>query len=74
MKKRYRFNYPHYGTPDCLPDYTAHRGSVVRIVRQLDPSEVDEQCGAVYEVQAEDGWIGTADATELEPLDEAGDR
>lgn len=59
---KYRFTYPNYGTPDGYPDYTAHSGQVVTIIRKLTPEESDN---VMYEIEAEDGWRGHADAYEL---------
>lgn len=58
-------NYPeHFVT---LPDYTAHAGQVVTVLRELGPDENDaEENGAMYEVIAADGWIGHAFEDELE--------
>ena len=63
--KIYRFTYPNYGTPDTHPDYTAHSGQRVKIIRQLTNAECDPECQPTYRVKAKDGWIGTAHASEL---------
>ncbi len=67
-KKTFRFTYPNYGTPDMHPDYTAHSGQRVTIVRQLiEGKEYDAEGGPMFEVQAADGWRGHACADELSP-------
>ncbi len=63
------FTYPNYGTPDGYPDYTAHSGQIVTIVRELvktveydfDPDSND----LMFEVKADDGWTGSVWASEL---------
>lgn len=59
------FVYPDFGTPDGLPDHTAHRFHVVRVMRRLGPDEIDEEVGAQFEVTADDGWRGQAAEEEL---------
>lgn len=59
---KYRFTYPNYGTPDSYPEYTAHSGQVVTVIRKLTPKESDN---IMYEVQAEDGWKGHIFSDEL---------
>lgn len=63
--KWYSFLYPDYGTPDSHPDYTAHRGSSVKVLRELTDKEVDPINRPMYEVQAKDGWKGSVNAFEL---------
>jgi hypothetical protein len=54
-----------------LPEYTAHAGQVVEIVRALTSAEADgpeqgeEQ---MYQIRAEDGWVGHAFDSELERI------
>ena len=56
------FTYPNYGTPDGYPQYTAHSGQVVTVLRQLSESESDHE---MYEIEASDGWKGHAHRDEL---------
>lgn len=56
------FVYPSYGTPDGYPEYTAHSGQQVKVLRQLDADESDFE---MYEIEAIDGWKGHAHADEL---------
>lgn len=65
--ERYRFDYP--ATLKTLPDYTAHAGQIVTVRRQLTREEAAQEECAMFEVEAEDGWIGHADAGELGALD-----
>lgn len=64
----YVFRYPDYGTPDGLPEYTAHRGQCVRIVRQLTNQECDPECQPMWLIEAEDGWQGNAHSSELRAI------
>lgn len=52
-----------------LPDYSAHRGHEVEIVRELiDGDEYDgPKTGLerMYEIRAKDGWVGHAWESEL---------
>lgn len=61
--RQYRFAYPVELT--TLPDYTAHAGQVVTVVRQLTKDEADQEFMPMWEVRAADGWIGHADSAEL---------
>ena len=65
---RARFNYPEAFV--TLPDYSAHRGQTVRVLRQLTDDECDPECQPMFEIEAQDGWKGRADASELEPLND----
>jgi|SaaInlV_165m_DNA_1040744.scaffolds.fasta_scaffold40901_2 hypothetical protein len=58
------FVYPNFGTPDGNPDYTAHSGQTVLVVRQLTKEECDSEC-PMYVIRAADGWEGNADSDEL---------
>lgn len=60
--KKLQFNYPYYGTPDTCPEYTAHSGQVVKVLRQLAFEETETE---MYEVEAEDGWKGHVNRDEL---------
>lgn len=62
---RYRFTYPNYGTPETHPDYREHSNQIVTIERQLTNNECDPECQPSYLVKADDGWVGTAHASEL---------
>jgi hypothetical protein len=57
----YEFDYPAVFT--TLPEYTAHAGQRVTVVRELAEDECEN--GPVYEIVAEDGWIGCAPPGEL---------
>jgi hypothetical protein len=61
---RYCFAYPEAFT--TLPDYTAHAGQQVTVLRQLTDEECDPECQPMYLVQADDGWTGHANNSELE--------
>jgi len=72
---RYKFNYPSLFV--TLPEYTAHAGQAVTVVRKLDaaqgdnvePDNADMEC--MYRIRAADGWEGDAFESELtteEPL------
>lgn len=62
--KEYTFDYP-----ECfntLSDYSEHRGRKVMVLRRLRDDELgDPSLEAMYEVQARDGWEGSAFETEL---------
>lgn len=65
--KTYLLNYP----PEfvTLPDYTAHAGQPVTILRELrDGEEYDFEGDRMYEVRASDGWTGHAWNSELADL------
>lgn len=65
---KYKFNYPEAFT--TLPDYSAHRGATVQIVRPLiDGEEYDREDGeAMFRIRCADGWQGDAWDSELIPL------
>ena len=70
MRKYARFRYPNEF--NSLPEYDAHRGQVVSVIRELGPSESDHHadpldCEIMYEVLAADGWRGEAFRSELRP-------
>ena len=72
--KRFRFDYPAVFV--TLPDYTAHAGQTVLVTRRLRsrpkgslPAEYDYEGDAMYRVRADDGWEGSAWASELEPVE-----
>ena len=60
-----------------LPDYTAHAGHSVEIIRELGPDESDhhadpENCERMFKVRSlQDGWEGDAFESELE-IEECG--
>jgi hypothetical protein len=66
--RKYRFAYP----PEfvTLPDYTAHAGQMVTVIRPLrDGEEYDGPAAGLermYEVKAADGWTGHAWQSELQ--------
>ena len=57
------FDYPE--TFNTLPLYSAHRGCLVEVLRELRPDEYDNEGDCMYEVEAVDGWIGYAWGSEL---------
>ena len=60
------FEYPKEFT--SLPDYTAHAGQVVTVVRELSADDEYEFLGdPMYRVRADDGWEGDAWGSELAP-------
>ena len=62
--QRFRFDYPEVFT--TLPDYTAHAGQSVKVLRRMrSPEEYDYEGDAMYEVEAADGWRGHAWRSEL---------
>ena len=67
MKGRAKFNSPTELV--TLPEYTAHAGQVVQILRPCTRDEADgpeqgeEQ---MYLIRADDGWLGHAFESELE--------
>lgn len=63
-KGKRRFNYP-----DCfvsLPDYTAHAGQLVEVVRPLRRDEYTFDGEAMFLIRADDGWEGHAYRSELQ--------
>jgi hypothetical protein len=68
--ERRRFDYPeHFVT---MPEYTARRGAIVTVVRQLTQEEADQGEGMerMYKVRCDDGWEGDAWESELVPSTE----
>lgn len=65
--KLYRFDYPKEFV--TLPDYSAHRGQLVQVIRPLrhkgNHREFDFQGEAMFLVRASDGWEGHAFKSEL---------
>lgn len=61
-----RFDYPAAFT--SLPAYTDHSGQIVTIVRQLTDEECNPECQPMYEIKADDGWVGHAFGDELEAV------
>ena len=59
----YLFDYPTVFT--SLPDYTAHAGQLVDVVRPLRRDEYDFEGEAMFLVRAADGWEGQAWRSEL---------
>jgi hypothetical protein len=57
------FDYPQAFV--TLPEYSAHRGQEVTVVRQCTSQEADQECQHMYVIQASDGWTGVADEDEL---------
>jgi len=62
--RKFRFDYPQAFT--SLPDYSAHRGQEVTVLRRLKRvEEYDYQGELMFEVRAADGWKGHAFESEL---------
>jgi hypothetical protein len=62
----YRFDYPEHFT--SLPEYTAHRGQQVTVIRACTSEEADgpeKEEPQMYIIRANDGWIGEAWEDEL---------
>lgn len=60
------FNYPTAFV--TLPDYTAHAGQTVEVVRPCTLEEADgpdSDCEQMYVIRATDGWEGQAFESEL---------
>lgn len=60
--RTFRFAYPSQFV--SLDDYSAHRGQRVKVIRRVPPEETDS---LMYEIEAADGWRGSAWPEELEP-------
>lgn len=63
MKQRV-FHYPEQF--ETLPDYSAHRGQLVEVVRPLRRDEYDFQGESMFLIRAADGWEGRAFRSELQ--------
>lgn len=64
--ERRRFDYPKAFV--TLPEYSARRGAVVTVVRVMRwPEEYENLGDPMYEIRADDGWIGHAFESELLP-------
>lgn len=61
---RRTFHYPKEFV--LLPDYSAHRGQQVTVVRPLTRQEYDFEGEAMFLIRADDGWEGHAWRTELQ--------
>jgi hypothetical protein len=62
--KSYRLDYPAEFT--TMPDYTAHNGQSVVVLRELeDGKEYDFEGDKLFEVKAADGWTGHVFDSEL---------
>lgn len=53
-----------------MPEYSAHRGQTVTVTRPLSADEAqppipEEGITQMYEIQADDGWVGHAWEEEL---------
>ena len=73
----YRFVYPNVFV--TLPEYTAHAGRAVMVLRALDETEADppspdDGIEPMFKVRAADGWEGSAYESELLPLTDADER
>ena len=71
----YRFDYPEEFS--TLPEYTAHRGQLVTVIRPCSETEADKiwdnpdgegdrVVDTMFIIQAHDGWTGHAWDSELE--------
>lgn len=64
LNKDYVFKYPKEFV--TLPEYSKHRGDIVRIVRACTADEADNYPEQMYHVQSVDNsWSGVAWETEL---------
>ena len=63
---RYAFCYPEEFV--TLPQYTAHAGNTVTVVRQLTDDECDPESQPMWLILADDGWEGHASDAELDDL------
>lgn len=61
---RYVFCYPEEFT--TLPEYTAHAGQTVTVVRQLTDDECDPECQPMWRIRADDAWEGSANDDDLD--------
>ena len=61
--KTFRFDYPAQFV--TLPEYTAHQGQSVIVLRQLASDECDDEQQPMWKVRATDGWEGDAFDDEL---------
>lgn len=59
----YIFQYPNEF--QTLPEYSAHRGAPVIVLRPLTRAEYDYQGEGMYLIRAADGWEGHAFRSEL---------
>ena len=70
--QRLKFTYPDYGEPTGYPEYKAHSGQEVTVVRELtyerSHPEIDEELAPVYLIRAADGWEGHVHEDELKPI------
>ena len=69
MHKLMRFNYP--SAFKSLPDYTAHAGQIVEVIRQAgeaDGVDVHPELELMYCIKSADGWAGYAWESELEEV------
>lgn len=62
--KKFIFAYPAEFT--LFPEYSAHRGHVVTVVRRATAEEADI---AMLRIRADDGWEGFAFPSELKTLE-----
>lgn len=66
------FNYPTKFV--TLPEYSAHRGCIVEVLRELGPDEsdhhIDPNLEPVFHIRASDGWEGNAFKSELRLIEE----
>jgi hypothetical protein len=62
---RQRFTYPDFGSSE-YPEYIAHTGQMVTVIRQLTDRECDLEAQPMFEFVADDGFIGHCDLSELD--------
>jgi len=73
MKKK--FTYPNFGKPDGYPDYTAHSGQTVEVIREgIEGEDYDNEGEKMYLVRADDGWLGWVWESELEDIERPEDK
>jgi hypothetical protein len=64
----YIFNYPELPSLMC-PEYLAHRGQLVTVIRELVDDKVYPSNTFMYEVEALDGWRGNVWPIQLIPVE-----
>lgn len=62
--KTFKFDYPKQFV--TLPEYSAHRGQTVTVLRQLTDEECDPEQQPMWLVAAVDGWQGHVFDDELQ--------
>ena len=66
MMKKFSYAFISDGVGGGYMDYILHHGQDVKVLRRIP--DVEAETGEVeyaYEIQADDGWVGTAFESEL---------